>query len=192
VETLAAPLGSRPAAPSSLYGRIMGAAFRELPPAVRALHGTTAGIRTFGRCDVRRGKNLFSIAIGRILGVPSQADAVALDFEIVARDEGEEWTRRFGPDVMRSRFWGDGDALFERLGPAVMKHCLHVEDGRLHTRLDRLWLMGLPVPRAFLPRIRAVASQDGARYRFDVGAELPVIGLIVSYRGYLDVEAPAA
>jgi hypothetical protein len=163
----------------------MGESFTRLPPAVRDLHGNPDGIHAKGRCDVRRGGGVLSRVLGRMLGVPEAGDALDLDFRIFARDGVELWVRRFGHSVMRSRFWNEGGVLYERLGPIVMSHSLVEAGGILETRLAKLWFLGLPVPRAFHPRIRALASQDGDAYLFDVAAEMPVAGLVVGYRGHL-------
>jgi hypothetical protein len=164
----------------------MGEAFESLPPAVRALHGCADGFHAVGRCEVRRGGGILSRLVASWLGVPPAGRDVALTFDIVPQESGEEWVRRFGDHVMRSRFWTPGEGLYERLGPIVMLHSLEKVDGKLATRLHRLWFLGLPVPRALHPRIRALADEDAGAYRFDVAAELPFAGLVVSYRGRLE------
>jgi Domain of unknown function (DUF4166) len=178
--------------PAALYRRLMGASFEELPMAVQTLHGGAEGVRAVGRCDVRRGRSALSRLIAGWLGVPEEGDAVDLQFEIVVGDRGEKWVRRFGSCVMRSHFWEARGQLYERLGPVVMLHALELVNGGLHTRLRRLWFLGIPVPRTLHPRIRAVADQEADLYRFDVTAEMPMIGLIVSYRGHLEVAGAGA
>jgi hypothetical protein len=172
----------------ALYRRLIGDAFDSLPPAVRAVHGCSAGVRAVGRCEVRRGRGLLSRLVARWLGVPPEGRDVALTFDIHTHAGGEDWVRHFGSHVMRSRFWTPGQGLYERLGPIVMLHSLETSGGKLATRLLRLWFLGIPVPKAAYPRIRALADGDGDAYRFDVAAELPWVGLVVSYRGWLQVE----
>lgn len=170
----------------------MGDAFDALPPAVQAMHGSTEGVTATGRCDVRRGDGKLSRCFAAVLRLPRTVDGVELTLQIVARDEGEEWVRRFGGRVMRSRFWGEHGLLHEQLGPVVLQYTLALENHMLHTRLRRLWFLGMPVPRVLYPQIRAVATGEGPRYRFDVAVQMPCVGLIVSYFGYLQVVASGA
>jgi hypothetical protein len=48
--------------------------------------------------------------------------------------------------------------------------------------------LGIPLPLAWFDKVSARESVEGGRYRFDVRAEMPVVGLLVRYAGTLDVE----
>ena len=172
----------------SLYQRLMGPAFERLPPALRELHGSTGGFEARGSCEVRRGSGMLSRLLGRIVGVPPSAERLPLHFTVEVADGGERWIRRFGGHVMGSGFVALDGRLQERLGPVVLVHDLECADGGLHTRLRSMRFLGVPVPRWLHPRLRAFAHEDAGIYRFDVAAELPVAGLIVAYRGTLQLD----
>jgi hypothetical protein len=56
--------------------------------------------------------------------------------------------------------------------------------------VQRRWrLLGIPMPRFLLPTGAAREHADGGRFNFDVEIRLPLVGLVVAYRGWL---APVA
>ena len=55
-------------------------------------------------------------------------------------------------------------------------------------RLVRVRALGLPLPLGWFGGVRAREFERDGRYRFDVRAALPGIGLLVHYQGWLDVE----
>jgi len=70
----------------------------------------------------------------------------------------------------------------ERFGPFRFEIALRVEDGGLHYPVRRGTILGLPLPRALLPRSDTVESARDDRASFDVAISLPGIGDIVRYR----------
>jgi hypothetical protein len=62
------------------------------------------------------------------------------------------------------------------------------DDPGLSWRLVRVRALGLPLPSGWFAGVRAREFERDGRYHFDVGAQLPVVGLLVRYRGWLDVE----
>ena len=55
-------------------------------------------------------------------------------------------------------------------------------------RLVRVRALGLPLPLGWFGGVRAREFERDGRYRFDVRAALPGIGLLVHYQGWLNVE----
>ncbi len=62
------------------------------------------------------------------------------------------------------------------------------DDPGLSWRLVRVRALGLPLPSGWFAGVRAREFERDGRYHFDVAAQLPVVGLLVRYRGWLDVE----
>ncbi|MEH6416380.1 DUF4166 domain-containing protein [Pseudomonas sp. CGJS7] len=60
-------------------------------------------------------------------------------------------------------------------------------DPGLAWRLMRVRALGLPLPRSWFSGVRAREFEREGRYHFDVVAQLPLVGLLVRYRGWLDV-----
>jgi hypothetical protein len=99
----------------------------------------------------------------------------------------EKWTRDFGGHVFSSRLSASHDNhLVEAFGPLRFQFDLAAQNGRLEMKI-RGWSLGpIALPRFLAPRSEAKewADEDG-NFHFDVPVWLPLIGLVVHYRGQL-------
>ncbi len=175
----------RPPPSLPLLRSVLGPAFDRLPAVLRALHSQGSGTWT-GEVLVRSGSNLLSRLCAWVAGLPPRCEG-RIQVGIEASADGETWTRRFPAHVMRSSLFLDRGRLGEWLGPMRFRYRLEPEGGRLLWSVERAWLLFLPLPRALFRGVVASESVDDGRYTFDVAAALPVIGLLVHYRGWLDV-----
>jgi uncharacterized protein DUF4166 len=158
---------------------------------VRAVHDGRDEHVLDGVCDVERGTSLLSRFLAALTALPAAGRAVPLRVSIRADPEGETWTRTTAGRPMKSSLRARGDLLEEHLGPAVFLFRLRADAGAITWALEGVRALGLPLPVAWFRRVTARESAEGPRYRFDVRAELPVAGLLVHYRGELEVaEAP--
>ncbi|MGL6290929.1 MAG: DUF4166 domain-containing protein, partial [Silanimonas sp.] len=114
------------------------------------------------------------------------AGEVEVEVRIDADAHGERWLRRFGTHAMPSRLWADGVALRERLGLVVFDFMLGADAGGLRWRIVGVRALGLPLPVRWFDGVTAHESARDGRYAFEVRAALPVVGLLVHYRGTLD------
>ena len=76
--------------------------------------------------------------------------------------------------------------LEERLGPTTFRFVLAADRERITWKVVGVRVLGVPVPASWFSGVRASESVAGGRYRFDVEASLPVVGLLVRYQGTLD------
>jgi hypothetical protein len=170
----------------ALYQRALGKEYERLPAICQRLHDGAATWQ--GECEVDGADN----AIGKILSWLFQFPAAGngpIRVELVAREAREIWTRHVGGRAMRSQQsigvrrppgW-----IVERFGPWAFDLELRLAGERLELVMQGGRLLGLPLPRAILPRIEASESGAGGIYRFDVTIGLPLIGRLVRYRGTL-------
>jgi Domain of unknown function (DUF4166) len=167
-----------------LFHSVLGEAYASLPPALRALHAGSGRWR--GEAVVERGQGLLSRLCVWLTQLPP-AGAHPVDVEIVARHDGEHWIRRYGGShAMPSRLWMAGGALCERLGPVTLHYRLTIEDAAIVWRVAGIRILDLlPLPGRWFAGVVARESDGDGRYRFDVRAQLPVVGLLVHYRGWL-------
>jgi hypothetical protein len=173
-----------------LYARVLGARFARLCPEVRALHEFPDGYRARGHCAVRRGDNWLAQRLADLAGLPRSGEQVALGFTIDVDGRRETWTRDFAGRRFVSVLWDRGERLCERIGPMTFEFALRIDDGRLSMLLQRARFLGIvPVPRWAAPRVQTVESGDDGTYRFDVSVVLPLLGLLIEYRGVLRPEA---
>jgi hypothetical protein len=173
---------------STLFAELLGdAAFSILPARVQALHRAT-GTRTYrGEAEVQRGTGLLSRLCGWVTAQPPAATRVALKVEIASTPAGERWARDFAGHPMRSTMWACDGLLCERLGLVTFGFALAAEDGALVWHVRRVRALGLPLPVRWFRGVHARESEMAGRYHFDVEASLPLAGMLVHYRGWLDV-----
>ncbi len=174
--------------PPPLYARVMGAPFAALPPAVRAMHEVFADSGASGRAVVTRGRNPLARLAAFLFRFPPAGEH-ALRLSIAERGGIERWTREFSGHRFASRLREEGGCLVERFGPLHFSFDLLLEPGGLAMKMRgwRLWRM--PLPLALAPRSPAREWQEEGRFQFDVPIALPLVGLVVRYRGWLEPEA---
>jgi uncharacterized protein YbjT (DUF2867 family) len=167
-----------------LYARILGDALRDLPLAVRSMHLLSGDGGAHGAAEVTRGANPIARCIAAIMGFP-RAGAHALHVAFSERAGVERWTRDFGGTRFSSELSERRGRLVERFGPLRFAFDLAANAQGL-AMVMRAWsLFGIPLPLALAPRTEALEWQDAEDFRFDVAIGLPLVGLIVSYRGRL-------
>jgi len=168
-----------------LFERALGEAYATLPSCVRVLHAGSGRWR--GEATVERGHGALSRLCAWLTRLPP-AGAHPVVVDIVTERDGERWTRRYGAaHAMPSRLWIARGVLHERLGPATLRYRMTVEAGAIVWRVTGIRIFGLlPLPASGFAGVEARESGDEGRYRFDVRARLPGIGLLVHYRGWLE------
>lgn len=185
MNAFASAASPRPRAQQHLFPAVVGDAFASLPAAVRALHDGSG--RWIGEATVERGRGLLSRLCAWATRLPPEG-AHPVVVEIVAAHDGERWTRRYGSaHAMPSRLWRARGVLCERLGPVTLRYRMTVENGALVWRVIGIRVLGLlPLPARWFTGVAPRESEEDGRYRFDVRARLPGVGLLVHYRGWLE------
>lgn len=174
-----------PSAPL-LFPSLLGAAFETLPPRVRALHLHVGTQQLHGEVRVERGDGWLSRLCAWATRLPPAGDG-PIAVEITALPGEERWTRRVAGHAMPSRLWASDGLLCERLGLVTFGFRLHVVDEAIVWRVARVRVFGLALPARWFRGVDAHESQQAERYWFDVAAALPLAGLLVRYRGWLQV-----
>lgn len=171
----------------TLFARVIGAEFARLPPSVQAIHRRPGASRYHGQVTVERGRGLLSRLFAAATRLPPAGEGpVHVDIDIAAHRE--RWVRHIGGRAMPSRLWQHDGLLCERLGLARFGFALQVEQGAIVWRVVRVRALGVPLPPRWFVDVHARESEAGGRYRFDVRAALPGVGLLVHYRGWLEVD----
>lgn len=172
-----------------LYRRLLGPAWHELPPAVRALHGSPLTACFGGRARVTRGPGWRARLAAAAFGFPRAGDDVPVAVTFERAHGTETWVRHFAGRVMASRQReGHGSwsgLLVERFGPVSAGLALTVEDGRLHMRVRRWSFLGMPMPMAWAPSGDAFEAERDGTFCFHVEIAHPLTGPVVTYRGWL-------
>lgn len=171
-----------------LFAQALGAQFATLPAEVQALHQVMDERRWVGQGSVTRGKGWRARIVAGTMRFPP--DVMQTPVTVVMQRQGdcERWTRAFGTRRFHSTLRWRGGVMTERFGALRFAIGLRVQDGALHYPVTAGWAFGIPIPRALLPISATVETASDGRAHFDVALSLPLIGLIVRYRGWL---APA-
>jgi hypothetical protein len=169
----------------------MGDAFDSLAPAVRHLHEVVGESGAVGRATVRRGRSVPARLVAAIVGFPPEGEH-ALHVRLAEEGGSETWSRDFGGRSFASRMGERDGLLVERFGPLRFGFALPVDgEGALTMVMRRWWFGPIPMPMALAPRAPAREWQEEGLFSFEVSISLPLIGLVVAYRGWLDSEAVA-
>lgn len=182
----------KPSAP--LYRKVLGPAFDTLPKQVMALHDATCIRKWTGLAQVRRGKNWIAHVIARVIGFPKASDDVPVSVTLTPEQDGELWTRDFdGKEFSSFQELGTGKndyLLVERFGIIDVSIALVVDGERLFLIPRRWSCLGIPLPGVLLPTGQSYEAEIDGKFRFDVEITAPLIGLIVAYKGELELESP--
>ena len=171
----------------TLFQALLGTSFYSLPPVVRTLHAVRGSGRYVGRATVVRGHNALSRLCGRVAGLPPEMQDAPLAVLFQSNDRGETWQRDFNGHAMQSRRHLCGPRLLgERLGPLRFRFSLHVYDEALHWRVQRVRVLGLPLPAGWFDGVHCREYEHDGRYAFQVEAALPLAGMLIRYEGWLE------
>jgi Domain of unknown function (DUF4166) len=175
-----------------LYSQLMGAVWADLDERVRWAH--SAGDLKLGLFRIKHGTGSFARWMARRSSLPRESRAAETCLRIVADDAGERWERSFNGSTFVSQQRAAGGMLLERIGVLEFRFFLRVEEGALvyEQRAARLCAgrARLPMPRFCSPRVQAREWADSdSRVIVAVKVTLPIIGLLIEYRGHLMVTA---
>ncbi|WP_345741752.1 DUF4166 domain-containing protein [Ruegeria faecimaris] len=158
----------------------------EVPDAVRKFHSETAEFT--GLCSIQRGTGWLTSLSLWLGGFPPGADTQTVRIRTKLNGQEWEWFRDFGGHETLSHLVYDADrrCVKERIGGLTIWMRPQVRGQKLHLNILRLTLLGVPCPNFLLPRSATVEWQDDqGRFRFDVSAEMPMLGQLIRYRGWL-------
>ena len=175
-------------ASGSLFKRLLGASFDGLPAPIRRVHDDREHKVLSGRCHISRGSGLLVSLLGWAASLPRSGDDLPLSVSFLRDGAGEVWSRDFGGHPMRSTLTERDGLLEEVLGPARFRFALHVDDRGVAWSVAGISVLGVPLPVTWFKAVTARQSVQAGRYTFDVRAELPWIGLLVHYHGWLEAE----
>jgi hypothetical protein len=177
--------------PEPLFPALIGPAdWPLLAEPVRRMHGGAVSLRASGAADVEGATHPAARMLRRILGLPEPGLGQAIALTIEREDGREIWTRQFARGRMRSMLERapDGLRLRERLGPVALLFELGRDGDAIDWRLRGGRVFGLPLPRALFGTVLSRSQAQDGRYVFHIDTRLPLIGRLVAYRGWLEID----
>jgi Domain of unknown function (DUF4166) len=179
----------------ALYPSLVGEQWAHLGEPVQRLHMTTGKLLGAGRFTVRHGDRAPARLLARLLGLPAAGTDVHVRLVVTPHEHGERWHRTFGASpIVSEQSAGKSGLMVERLGLTEVRYRLEVAGGALFYRQMatalRLGPIRLPLPRRLAPQIvaRESAMPDEKGIHISVKVTLPVVGLLVSYKGYIELQ----
>jgi saccharopine dehydrogenase-like NADP-dependent oxidoreductase len=162
--------------------------FGAMPEAVRTAHAFDPARDLHGRVDVDGAQTWLARVVARAVGFPATGRDLPAAVTMERDGDGEIWIRRFGTYEFRS-ILNAGDrpgALTERFGALTFDLDARADASGFTLAITRARLGQIRLPRVLTPQTQAAAHVDEqGRYRFDVTIEMPLIGRLVRYRGWL-------
>jgi Domain of unknown function (DUF4166) len=182
----------------NLYRRIIGSAWSNLAEPVQRFHLIDGEVCFHGNFSVGHGTNFLARLLVRLLQMPDAGQNLNTCLVVTALADGERWRRTFGEsDFVTEQHECDGN-LHEYLG--MMEFCFHLDVFRgvliyQHSKTAlRFGSLRVPLPRLLAPRIVASewAPANESRVHGSVRVTAPIIGLLITYKGYLETKGAVA
>ncbi len=173
----------------ALFPQLLGDhVWRQLPPAVQAMHGAAPCLETRGMADVAGDSHLPARWLRRMLGLPQPGAGQRLTVTFERQGTREVWTRRFNHRPMRSILdcRAGSHLLYEQLGPTRLGFALRHDGDGIAWLLRSVHVLGVPLPRALRGDVLSRSGVREGRYHFQVEVRLPWIGQLVAYDGWLE------
>ena len=174
----------------SPFERLLGADFDRLPTPVRFLHSLRQPLRTAGRADITAADGFLAWLICWSAGLPRPGRDVDVSVTFEPRENAvEHWDRKFADRRYASSIAAgtgrDSGFLIEHIGLFHLRFQLTVLPEGLGWLVVGWRLLGVPLPRWSVPRIKCLESAESGRFAFDIDVAFPVIGWLMHYRGWL-------
>lgn len=187
--------GWREPGSAPLYAESLGAAFAALPASLQNLHQPGELAEWQGQASVSRGKSRIAALAATVFGFPHAGQDIPVSVRFRTDSGGrEQWQRNFAGRLMVStQEAGRGrnsHLIVERFGPFAFGLAL-VLDGKKLRIIPRRWsFLGLPLSRALMPNGETYEHEVDGRFNFHVEINLPLIGPVVRYSGWLTPRSP--
>lgn len=177
---------------SSMYRSVMGDAFDRLASPIQQFHSLAGRHDLHGEVQVAEPASALAKLLAVFLGAPLKARQGPIRFTLLAAPSCETWIRFFPGMTMRSTLTKSGTRVVERLGASRLSFELVEVAGALEMHLVKLHFFGIPCPAWLAPTVTARESAGVHTLHFHIQASLPVIGMVASYTGYLNIPQEAS
>lgn len=168
-----------------------GDSYDLLPKEIRAIHNVENRLVARGKADVTRDSSRFAALAAKLFRFPKEGKGVPLTVTFTRTTTGETLSRDFNGQIFATKFydWPKAGHLLERFGPLwFLVECICTEEG-IDMHIRRIWLWKvIPLPMCLAPSIDASERSHNNKYHFDVDIKMPLIGRVVHYQGWLEID----
>lgn len=159
-----------------IYRALLEDDFEKLPAVLRLFHSAPGQRCATGTLSITRQ----SAFLAWLVGFPREGEHVPVRLDVVATEDEETWTRRFGSVVRSSTQWAAGGLLMEEAGPVRIAFQVRACQGGMsfESRWARVW--GIPIP------MRIEVAVRGGETSWEVEVRIAHVG---SYRGAMTLKS---
>ncbi len=172
-----------------IFKQVLGPAFDALPAQIKLLHAPLSTQVWRGEAETKGPSNIITRIAGLLAGIKVKTATTDVTVTITPSEKGELWERDFGGNKFKSRLTpGKGRNQYlmtESFGMISVAMALVFEDEKLHFIPRRWFVLGIPMPKALLPRGKTFEYEAGGKFWFNVNLNLPLFGRLASYKGWL-------
>lgn len=175
-----------------LYKEVLGGDYDRLPAIIQAMHNVQGRHSARGRGRVRRSTHLPGRWIATLLGMPAEAEDIAVETSFALEQGVESIIRDYNGSILvthQAMVQGNSGTrpmLLERFGPAKLFIRLEGNEEGITFHLQRCSLLGLPLPWFLSPRLTARERVTQGKYHYFVQVGLPLLGRLIEYEGFLE------
>ena len=168
---------------ATLYQRVLGERFDALHPVLRRFHSSETPIVGRGLFRVVHHPGWLRKMLLFVLRFPKKGEAVEVRLEVTPSEAGEHWVRAFPGRPLVTRQTAEAGLLMERGGPLCFGLAVEVVAGGLTFRTCRTWMLGVPLPSWFAPRVDVDVVPSAEAWTVAVRLALPLVGRLLDYEG---------
>jgi len=159
-----------------IYRALLKDDFEKLPAVLRVFHSAPGQRSAAGTLSIRR-HNVF---LAWLVGFPPEGEQVPTRLDVLATEDEEIWTRRFGGVARSSTQWEAKGLLVEEAGPLRVAFQVRACQGGMSFESRRARVWGIPVP------LRVKAAVRGGETSWEVEVTVAHVG---SYHGAMTLKS---
>ena len=166
----------------SLYQKILGTQFDQLPKVFQEMHGSSKSTFAEGNILVEYGTHFLAKLCTPFIPIPPKGN-YPLILEIYRKEKGEEWLRKFPKHSMSSTQYLKSNYFYEQFGWSRFTFDLIVKEKQLIFDCQRQYLGFLPIPSLIMIKPHAVASATSAD-TWELVVKISFLGILLAqYKG---------
>lgn len=166
----------------SLYQKILGTQFDELPKVFQEMHGSSKSTFAEGNMLVEYGTHFLAKLCTPFMPVPPKG-RYSLVLEIHRNEKGEEWLRKFPKQSMSSTQYLKNNCFYEQFGWSRFTFDLIAKEQQLIFDCQQQYVGFLPIPSFLMVKPHAIASATSVD-TWDLVVEITFWGILLAeYKG---------
>jgi hypothetical protein len=173
----------------NLFQLILRQPYQSLPEPLKRFHETRLG-QFEGKATVRGSQGMLARILRKLGGFPEPvSQEVDITLKVIRSESQERWLRNIGTARFSSALTriNSENVLSEDFGLLRFRFSLSVRDERIHWNLVGWSFAGIPMLDDVGPEATVWEGVNAnGNYEFAVKIELPLVGVLMDYSGWLD------